>query len=457
MISSNVKNIWIHSDIKDFQLVTSALEKLEVDNVSIKLSNSHKFNYNYEDINIVYLTRDNSELYNQILFEKDRIHNHTLYVINEFDAHIGINLSRQGFENIFALPYDKEKFLNHIRNQLKDYNLDRKSKFSFLDQREYVFNSIMGNSKEAIKMLESAKKVAHTRTNILILGETGTGKGLLAKAIHDYGNPNDEPFVDVVCTAIPENLLESELFGYQKGAFTGAKTDKPGLFEIADGGTIFLDEVGDLSLEIQAKLLRVVEKKVIRRVGGVKDIPVNVKIISATNRDLEELVKLKLFRSDLYYRLNIVTLKIPPLRERGDDILHLTEHFVIDFSKKMKIPIHQIEKDLLQFLIKYPWPGNIRELRNAIERAVILSENNILKLKYFKSNLEKSSTTDIQSALADFVPSDVIRMDIKYETTELKTVNKLYAKKVLEKLEGNKSKTAKTLGVTRPTLDKLLL
>ena len=160
------------------------------------------------------------------------------------------------------------------------------------------------------------------------------------------------------------------------------------MFELANGGTIFLDEIGDLSLEIQAKLLRVVEKKVLRRIGGVKDIPVNLRIISATNRNLEELVKKNLFRSDLFYRLNIITLKIPPLRERGDDILHLTEHFVTDYSKKLNIPIHKIEKDLLLFLIKYSWPGNIRELRNAVERAVVMSENNILKLKYFESLLK---------------------------------------------------------------------
>jgi len=449
--------VWIYTDDKDHQIVSHTLENLNCDGYILKIAQSCNFNLESKDLNIFYLTRSNSDLLNNIINAERKIFNNSVFVINDYNAHLAIRLSKDGITNIFALPHDKKKFLTYIKNKLEDYRINPVSKFSFVDQREYVFSSIMGNSPTSIAMINLAKKVSKSdSTNILILGETGTGKGLLAKAIHDYVNENDEPFVDVICTAIPENLLESELFGYSKGSFTGAKADKPGLFELANGGTIFLDEIGDLSLEIQAKLLRVVEKKVLRRIGGMKDIPVNLRIISATNRDLEELVKKNLFRSDLFYRLNIITLKIPPLRERGDDILHLTEHFVTDYSKKLNIPIHKIEKDLLLFLIKYSWPGNIRELRNAVERAVVMSENNILKLKYFESLLNLESTTSINSALSDFVPSDTVRLDIKYDETDLRSINKFYVRKLLAKFEGNKSRTSKVLGITRPTLDKLL-
>ena len=450
--------VWIYSDNKDHQIVSHTLEGLKCNNFILKIAHTHNFNLDSKDFNIFYLTKNNSPLLNNIINTKRTNFNNSVFVINDYNAHLAIRLSQEKITNIFDLPQNKKKFLAYIQNKLEDYKLNPVSKFSFIDQREYVFSSIMGNSPTSTAMINLAKKVSKSNTtNILILGETGTGKGLLAKAIHDYANQNDEPFVDIICTAIPENLLESELFGYSKGSFTGAKADKPGLFELANGGTIFLDEIGDLSLEIQAKLLRVVEKKVLRRIGGMKDIPVNLRIISATNRNLEELVEKKLFRSDLYYRLNIITLKIPPLRDRGDDILHLTEHFVTDYSRKLNIPIHKIEKDLLLFLIKYPWPGNIRELRNAVERAVVMSENNILKLKYFESLLNLKSGISINAALSDFVPSDIIRLDLKYEMTELKSVNKLYAKNVLEKLNGNKSRTAKILGITRPTLDKLII
>ncbi len=458
-METTVKNnvIQILSDSPSTGIVLSALNGLSEQNFSVNTFRSN-FTISGNGLTIIYITNSDSELFRFILEQDRKKDRFVFYVINNDNASLGITLAKLGFENVYALPADKKDFREKIKNRLNDNSLYNRKSFSFIDERNYAFDSILGNSPTALKMIELAKRVAKSpATNVLIIGETGTGKGMLAKAIHLYGNQSDAPFVDVMCTAIPENLLEAELFGYVKGAFTGAKENKPGLFEIANGGTIFLDEIGDLSLEFQAKLLRAVEKKIIRRIGGTKDLPINVRIISATNKNLEELVKQKLFRSDLYYRLNIVTLYIPPLRERGDDILKLTENFVLDFGKKLGITVKKIEPELLQFLIQYPWPGNIRELKNAIERAIVLTEDGILKFEHFKSLTGKLKTEkNIKSIIDSILLPDQIRLDVKYKETDLKTLNKNYASEVLKKMNYNKSKTAKLLGITRPTLDKLL-
>ncbi len=451
------KTVRLLSDTGKNGIVFSSFNGLNAAEISIK-THLHNYAFVNDSITIVYLNKQDTELFRFVLEEDRKKDPFIFYLINDNNAALGITLAKLGFENIFALPHDQKHFREKIRENLKVLNQRRKSRFSFIDDKDYAFNSILGSSPSALKMIKLAKRVANSpTTNVLITGETGTGKGMLAKAIHLYGDQSDAPFVDVICTAIPENLLEAELFGHVKGAFTGAKENKPGLFEVANGGTIFLDEIGDLSLEFQAKLLRAVEKKIIRRIGGTRDIPINVRIISATNKNLAALVQQKLFRSDLYYRLNIVTLHIPPLRERGDDILHLTENFVLEYSKKLGINIHKIEPDLLKFLIQYPWPGNIRELKNAIERAIVLTEDGVLRLEHFKSLTNKiDDEKKIKVAMDNLLMPDKIRLDIQYKKTDIKTLNKIYAKEVLKKLNHNKSKTAKTLGVTRPTLDKLL-
>ncbi len=451
------KTIRLLSDTEKNGIIFRSFNGLNADDISLK-SYVNNYTFTNDAITVVYLNKPDTELFKFILEEDRKKDPFIFYVINDNNAALGITLVKLGFENVFALPHDKKPFREKIEENLKIINRQKKNRFSFIDDKNYAFNSILGSSPSALKMIKLAKRVANSpSTNVLIIGETGTGKGMLAKAIHLYGDQSDAPFVDVICTAIPENLLEAELFGYVKGAFTGAKENKPGLFEVANGGTIFLDEIGDLSLEFQAKLLRAVEKKIIRRVGGTKDIPINVRIISATNKNLEELVKQKLFRSDLYYRLNIVTLYIPPLRERGDDILHLTENFVLEYSKKMGIPVQKIEPDLLKFLVQYPWPGNIRELKNAIERAIVLTDDGVLRLEHFRTITNKiDDEKKIKVAMDEVLMPNRIRLDVQYAKTDIKTLNKQYAKEVWKKFNYNKSKTAKILGVTRPTLDKLL-
>ena len=306
-------------------------------------------------------------------------------------------------------------------------------------------------------MLNLANKVSEkSSANVLILGDTGTGKGLFARAIHNNGKTRAFPFIDIVCTAIPENLLESELFGYEAGAFTDARTRKIGLFELADKGTLFLDEIGDLSINIQTKLLRAIEKKVIKRLGGVADIPINARIISATNRDLDSMVEDNLFRRDLFHRLNVVSIEVPLLREREDDIVILANHFIKEFNFQFEKSVKKIDKDLQHFLKGYSWPGNVRELRNAIERAVLLSDSDKISIDDF-SNLIRTTQIEFQDNISsEKIPNNVVRMDINYGTTGLRKLEKHYAREVLKRLNGNKTQAARLLGISRPKLDTLL-
>lgn len=254
---------------------------------------------------------------------------------------------------------------------------------SKVDSKE-MFPQIIGESKLIRSVFKQIKKVAPTDSTVLISGESGTGKELVASSIHEHSERRDKPFVKINCVAIPADLLESELFGHEKGAFTGAVSKKIGKFEAAHGGTVFLDEIGDMPLALQAKLLRVLQEKEFERVGGNKSIKVDVRFIAATNKDLFELIKSGKFRDDLYYRLNVFTLAIPPLRDRKEDILPLTRHFLKAHSEKT-----QISNDALRELVKYNWPGNVRDLKNCLERAVVLNDEGIILPEHLPGILNK--------------------------------------------------------------------
>lgn len=249
--------------------------------------------------------------------------------------------------------------------------------------------TILGESTAVKSLLKIISQVSNSKINILVIGESGTGKELVAKMIHDSGPLKNEPFVPVNCGAIPENLIESELFGHKKGSFTGAVADKPGLFEVASGGTLFLDEVGELPLTMQVKLLRALQERTIRKVGGVESIKVDARIIAATNRNLEEAVKKGTFREDLYYRLNVVLIKTPPLREREKDIDILTQAFLKKFNDKQNKKIKGFHPEVMRTYYKYSWPGNIRELENIVERAVTLENSDIITAATFPISLMK--------------------------------------------------------------------
>ncbi len=306
------------------------------------------------------------------------------------------------------------------------------------------FGKMIGNSREMVKLYATIKKVADTPANVLILGESGTGKELVAQAIHENSSRRQMPFVVINCGGIPENLLESELFGYIKGSFTGAYTDKAGLFEVAHGGSVFLDEIGELPPLLQVKLLRVVQEKTFRRIGDAEDIHVDVRIISATNKNLGDNVKSGLFREDLYYRLNVIPLHLPPLRERKEDIPVLTKHFIEKYSRDFGKEIKTISAYALELLIQYPFPGNIRELENIIERSVALETSNIiLPENLILSEVVVDKNVDTLSELTDAG----INLN-----EELEKFEKNLIEKALQKAQGSKTRASELLKISYDSL-----
>ena len=306
------------------------------------------------------------------------------------------------------------------------------------------FGKMIGKSKGMLKVYSIIKKVAETPTNVLILGESGTGKELVAKAIHENSPRMNMPFVVINCGGVPESLLEGELFGHMKGAFTGAHVDKPGLFEVARGGTIFLDEIGDLPPLLQVKLLRVVQEKTFRRVGGAEDKKVDIRIISATNKNLEEKVNDGSFREDLYFRLNVIPIHIPPLRERKEDIPILTNYFIEKYSKAFGKEIKKISSYALELLMTYPFPGNVRELENIIERSVALETSNIV----LPENLFLTGNVPEINRFSDVeIPKDGVDLN-----EELAKYEKYLIEKALKKAKGSKTKAAEILQVSFDSL-----
>lgn len=308
---------------------------------------------------------------------------------------------------------------------------------------KYEFANIIGNSQPMQQLFSRMKRIIKTDSTVLILGESGTGKELVAKAIHFNGSRKEKPFIAVNCSAIPENLLESELFGHVKGAFTGAMREKIGKFEAANQGTIFLDEIGTLPMHLQTKLLRVLQEQEVERVGSNKQIKLDVRVVSATNVNLEEEVKRGNFREDLFYRLNVIPLLIPPLRERIQDILPLTKHFLEKNCHSMQRPIMHLDKEALEALEAYSWPGNVRELENIIERVVALTEGDVITLRDLPANVAKSyregANTSVTPAGIDMV----------------KTINEIEKRMITEALElagGVKARAALMLHINRTTL-----
>ncbi len=304
-------------------------------------------------------------------------------------------------------------------------------------QREYNIGMIVAKSEEMREVLHRVSKVAETDSPIMIQGESGTGKELVAKALHSSGRPGT-PFIAINCSALPETLLESELFGYMKGSFTGATVNKKGLFEEAHNGTIFIDEIGDMSPLTQVKLLRALDFGEIRRIGSNSIVYVNARIVVATNKDMEELVKKNIFRRDLYYRLNVVSIYIPPLRKRKADILPLAEHFLKKYSQKMNKDVKRISIGARQLLLKYDWPGNVRELENVIERAIVLTQHDTIDEEDLPSNIRNQ-------------PYGILRQ-ASLSRWSYKKLESEYILNVIAECSGNYSQAAKRLGIGRNTL-----
>ncbi|MBP6215332.1 MAG: sigma-54-dependent Fis family transcriptional regulator [Chitinophagaceae bacterium] len=347
----------------------------------------------------------------------------------------GVQAMRNGAFDYITKGDDNDKIIPLLHRALEKVHLARK-----LEQlqkqvgQKYSFESILGDSVEINEAITLAKKVAATDATVLLLGETGTGKEVFAQAIHHNSNRGNKTFIAVNCSAFSKELLESELFGHKAGAFTGAVKDKKGLFEEANGGTIFLDEIGEMPAELQAKLLRVLESGEFIKVGDTKTIKVNVRIIAATNRDLQKEIETGHFRSDLFYRLSVFQIELPPLRERIMDIPALAKHFTIVFAAKTNKAAHVLQKEYVAALQQYNWPGNIRELKNVIERSVILENGNELTTSTLPFNLQHPADGKAPSSF------------------ELAVVEKQHIQKVLQHTNGNKTEAAKLLGIGLTTL-----
>ena len=327
-------------------------------------------------------------------------------------------------------------------------------------RRKTGYHEVIGVSKKMAEVMSFVRKVAASEaTTILIQGESGTGKDLIAKAIHYESARHEKPFVPINCSAIPETLMEAELFGHERGAFTDAKTMKKGLFEVADGGTLFLDEIGELSPLLQAKLLRVLEDQVIRRIGGIRDMQVDVRVIAASNRDLEKAVREGQFRQDLYYRLAIISIFLPPLRERKDDILPMVEFFVERYNRRFKKSIRGVSDDSRKLLLSHDWPGNVRELKNAIERAMILEEADSLRPSYlpFSVGRAPSGMTAFEAVAGDSGPQlsngrSLPRLSIPEGGTSLEEVERTLVEMAMRQANNNQTHAARLLDISRDAL-----
>jgi len=343
-----------------------------------------------------------------------------------------ITAIREGAYDYVEKPFCPEKVELLIKNlvehqDLVEENISLRRKI----EDRFHFEGIIAKSPKMLKIIELIKTVAPTNATVLIFGKTGTGKEVIARAIHHQSPRRNKPFIATSCAALPESLLESELFGHEKGSFTGAVERKKGKFEAGDKGTLFLDEIGEINANTQIHLLRALEEKKITRVGGNEEINVDVRVIAATNRNLKTSIKQGKFREDLYYRLNVVTIDLPPLKDRMEDILPLAEHFLKKYAEENNKRIKNFSDDVVEFMLNYSWPGNVRELENMIERGVILSKNTAITL--------------------DELPQDIIHpTPLEGKTVEAVTRNHII--NVLEETKGNISKAAEVLGIRRMTL-----
>ncbi|OQX96015.1 hypothetical protein B6I21_02440 [candidate division KSB1 bacterium 4572_119] len=372
-----------------------------------------------------------------------------IMISGEADLQTAVTAIKLGANSFLEKPLNPDKVHLEVKNFERQFEMMREvSNLKKLIDYEY---QLIGMSASLGRIRDEIKRAAPSVGRILIYGENGTGKELVAREIHQQSHRKNGPFVKINCAAIPKDLIESELFGHEKGAFTGAIKTKKGLFEEADGGTLLLDEVGDLSLESQAKLLRVLQENEFQRVGGTSTIKFNTRIISATNKNLQDEIRRGAFREDLFFRLNVVPIRVPPLRERIEDIGILARHFLAAYSEKNAKKLKSISEQALLPMLNYPWPGNVRELKNFIERLVIMTDDNEIKLETVMSLLPE---TRAGKSRQDF------EVDERIESQSLKEIMESYERKILiheyEKSNHNVSRMAKELKTDRPNLHRKL-
>jgi DNA-binding NtrC family response regulator len=349
---------------------------------------------------------------------------------------------KEGVYDYILKPINSRELVATLEKALEVQHL--KSENRTLKQRieeTKVEDRIVFGSKKMVELMELVRTVAKSEATVLIRGESGTGKELVANAIHSYSSRSGGAFIKVNCAAIPENLLEDELFGHEKGAFTDAQRERKGKFELAHGGTIFLDEIGDMPAPLQVKILRVLQERTFERIGGVKTFNVDVRLIAATNRDLEEAIREGEFRQDLYYRLNVISTELPPLRERGDDVIRLAGYFLKRFNEKNNKTFKGFHPEAQQILMNYSWPGNVRELENAIERAVVLGSGDEVRPEHLPAHMKGHTRTN-DDLIARLFDTELSLDDLERELIQ----------KALDRTSWNQSKAARLLGLTRRTL-----
>jgi len=360
-----------------------------------------------------------------------------------------VDAMRIGAHDYLMKGFDHDELRVVVKKALDVHRLKREvSQFKLSEQKHYPDIAIFGNSPKIKSVKELIRVVARTpKTSILIQGESGTGKELVSKAIHKLSARSEKPLIAINCSAIPENLMESELFGYEKGAFTDAKSMKKGVFELAHGGTLFLDEISSMKLSLQPKLLRILETQSFRRIGGTSDIKIDVRIIAATNQDLKECVDCGAFREDLYYRLKVMVINLPPLRERLEDIIPMAKLFIEQNNNEFSKHIIGFSEEAEKLLISYNWPGNVRELKNVMERATILCQGAIIEADYLPIELRTTSPKE-HKTVPQPPPAD--------DALSLQDIERKHIIDTLQKFDGNKSKAARVLNISRSTLREKL-
>jgi DNA-binding NtrC family response regulator len=354
-----------------------------------------------------------------------------------------VDAMKAGASDYVLKPFSMEEITLLVQKELDIHRL-REENLSLREAlgKRFEFRNIVAKSPGMQEVLATVERVGPANSTVLLGGESGVGKDLIARAIHQHSRRASGPFVKINCTAIPENLLESELFGYEKGAFTGAVSSKPGKFELADKGTIFLDEIGDVPTAIQVKLLRVLQEREFERLGGTRTLKVDVRVVAATNQDLRAALEQGTFREDLYYRLNVVPISIPPLREHKEDIPYLVDHFIERFARESGKPIQGVTPAALKMLMDFHWPGNVRELENILERAVALSTGTVIDAGDIRLDLSPSKPGREASGSVPFPP----------EGTTLEQLEDEIIKEALRRANGNKSQAARLLGLSRNAL-----
>ncbi|MBI5558364.1 MAG: sigma-54-dependent Fis family transcriptional regulator [Deltaproteobacteria bacterium] len=401
----------------------------------------------------IHLEEDRSGLDILADIKEEKIETQVVMLTADDTAESAIRAMKLGAADYLTKPFNVDEVKIVIETILEKARLKDEVTYLRKAGTASLADTMVGQSPAMLKIIENARKIGEARAStVLITGESGTGKEVMARYIHNWRHLREDdeseyvPFISVNCTALPENLIESELFGHVRGAFTDAKTDKKGMFELADGGTILLDEIGDMRLDLQSKFLRVLEERKVRRLGGRIDLPIDVTVISTTNKDLKSAVANKEFREDLYFRLNIFAIQLPPLRERKEDIPRLAEYFLVYFSQKyLKKNIKAFSPEAMKIIVSYAWPGNIRELKNVIERIVVLENEEIIKPKHLAMGL----TGEEESSVPAYEHG---RLSLPEEGISLEDVEKDLIRQALERVGGNQTKAAKLLNISYDTL-----